>query len=116
MTMRRRWQVLYRLRMEDLLLTLCEGGSRCSVWSCYGWRTCHDYVKEMAGALQVVHGGLTVSLDEGGSRCPMWSCYGWRTCPDYAKMAGSLCGLWRTSFGPSVKFDRVCMTGGVTVG
>ena len=43
------------LCIEDLLLTLREGGSRCSMWSCYGWRTCPDYVKKMAGALQVVN-------------------------------------------------------------
>ena len=61
MTIQRRWQVLYRLGMEDMLLTLHGGGSRCSVLSCYGWRTCHDYVKEMAGALWVVHGGLAVN-------------------------------------------------------
>ena len=52
--------MLYRLCMKDSPLTLREGGSRWSVWSCDGWRTCHDYVMKMAGALWVVHGGLAV--------------------------------------------------------
>ena len=57
--------------------------------------------------------------------------------PSMREGAGALCGLvmvgglaltmqrwrvlyvgcvWRTCFGTSVKFDRVCMTGGVTLG
>ena len=64
--------------MEGLLLTLREGGSRCSMLLCYNLEDVPNYEKELAGALcGSCMEDLLLTLREGGSRCSMWSCYGW---------------------------------------
>ena len=55
-----------------------------ALWVLICWRTCLDYVKMVAGARLVVHGGLAVTLHKEAAGA-LWVLICWRTYLDYVR-------------------------------